>query len=159
MSNARGRNVVTKEPPGSSTPKAQVYHPKTRSLSYLGANNLTTVSAPKIFKIEQPMTNAERYEKNQRTLGQSKDFGNANSTDNLHNDGEELSNDQIKAILDGRVAQRSNKEYAPTKIKNCLNMDSYYVHYSHPINVMLRDYNDFTKIVFKILNKKRHWRK
>jgi len=112
------------------------------------------VSAPKIFKIEQPMTNAERYEKNQRTLGQSKDFGNANSTDNLHNDGEELSNDQIKAILDGRVAQRSNKEYAPTKIKNCLNMDSYYVHYSHPINVMLRDYNDFTKIVFKILNKK-----
>lgn len=33
-------------------------------------------------------------------------------------------------------------------------MDSYYQHYKHPINKMLRDYNDFTKIVFKVLAKK-----
>jgi hypothetical protein len=35
-----------------------------------------------------------------------------------------------------------------------MNMDSYYVHYKHPINRMLRDFNDFCKIVFKTLSKK-----
>ena len=33
-------------------------------------------------------------------------------------------------------------------------MDIYYKHFTHPINIMLRDYNDFVKITFKILCKK-----
>jgi len=35
-----------------------------------------------------------------------------------------------------------------------MNLDSYYVHYKHPVNRMLRDYNDFCKTAFKTLSKK-----
>lgn len=46
------------------------------------------------------------------------------------------------------------KTYKPTKIKIHTNMASYYHHFAHPINIMIRDYNDFIKLVFRELKLK-----
>jgi len=42
-----------------------------------------------------------------------------------------------------------NVRYPPTKIKIVQNVDKYAGHMDHPINKMLSDYNEFTRLVFR----------
>lgn len=42
-----------------------------------------------------------------------------------------------------------NVRYAPTKIRIVQNVNRYHDHMDHPINKMLSDYNEFTRLVFR----------
>jgi len=99
-------------------------------------------------------------------VGASKDFGNkiskTGSQDNLLEGMDmqrELTFDEIKNMMDQRIAARvletHKKQYAPAKINIDMNMTSYYHHFAHPINIMIRDYNDLVKLVFKEFQKQK----
>jgi hypothetical protein len=51
------------------------------------------------------------------------------------------------------VLETHKKTYGPAKINIAMDMTSYYHHFAHPINIMIRDYNDFVKLVFKEFQK------
>lgn len=100
-------------------------------------------------------------------VGGSKDFGNkiiknSGSQDNLLEENHaprELTFEEIKVMMDQRIAAKvletHKKSYGPAKINIDMNMTSYYHHFAHPINIMIRDFNDFVKLVFKEFQKQK----
>jgi hypothetical protein len=61
-----------------------------------------------------------------------------------------------EAICDAVMEQRANgfKAYKPTKIKLPEKQDIYNrAHLAHPINILIRDYNDFIGLVFRKMSK------
>ena len=63
----------------------------------------------------------------------------------------ELTQNEIKVLMDQRALKF--KDYGPTKIKIGINMNAYFHHFAHPINIMIRDYNDFVRLVFKAMTR------
>ena len=57
-------------------------------------------------------------------------------------------------LMDQRAQANKPKRYAQTKIKIMDNVDAYYHHFAHPINCMIRDYNDFGRLVFKAMTQR-----
>ena len=47
------------------------------------------------------------------------------------------------------IANHYSEKYAPTKIKIVQKVEANLKHIGHPINRMLADYNEFTKLVFR----------
>ena len=47
------------------------------------------------------------------------------------------------------IANHYSDKYAPTKIKIVQKVENNLKHMTHPINRMLSDYNEFTKLVFR----------
>ena len=47
------------------------------------------------------------------------------------------------------IANHYSDKYAPTKIKIVQKIEANLKHMTHPINNMLADYNEFTKLVFR----------
>ena len=62
---------------------------------------------------------------------------------------EDIGSKDFMTITNEDVANHYSDKYAPTKIKIIQKVEHNLKHMSHPINRMLSDYNEFTKLVFR----------
>lgn len=66
------------------------------------------------------------------------------TTDDINGNGAASAAEQVDLMM-----SQFNERYPPTKIKIVQNVDSYNQHSDHPINRMLTDYNEFTRLIFR----------